>query len=103
MRTNNVRAAGRTVLHGLIVAILSVVLALPELYQALGLHPAEAGGLIGGVLAVSVVVARVMAVPAVDAWLRRFGLGIDQIHPPRNGAGGEVENTGEGGGGPASR
>lgn len=100
MRTNNVRAAGRTVVHGLVVAILSVLLALPELYQALGRNPAEAGGLIGVVIAVSAVVARVMAIPAVDAWLRTVGLAIDQIHSPRTGAGGGVENTGEGEGGP---
>lgn len=103
MRTNNARAAGRTVLHGLVVALVSVLLAVPEIYQALGHHPAEAGGIIGGLIVVSTVVARVMAVPAVEAWLRRFGLGIDQIHPPRSGAG-EVENTGEDrGGGPVSR
>ena len=78
MRINHARAAARTVLHGLLVAIVVIGVAAPEVIRALGIE--GTGGLVGGLVAVSAVIARVMAVPAVDAWLRRLGISVAQIH-----------------------
>lgn len=78
MRINHVRAAARTIAHGLLVAVVVVGVAAPEVIRALGIE--GTGGLVGCLLAVSVVIARVMAVPAVDAWLRRLGISVAQIH-----------------------
>lgn len=80
MKIDHVRAAVRTVLHGLVVAVLTLLLAAPEIYQDLGYHAAEATGIVAGILALSTIVARLMALPVIDAWLRTFGLAIGQIH-----------------------
>lgn len=85
MKINHVRAAFRTVLHGLIVTVLTLLLAAPEIYQGLGYHAAEATGIVAGILALSTIVARLMALPIIDDWLKKYGLSIEQIHSKKNG------------------
>jgi len=80
MRIHHTRAAARTVLHGVIVTAAGLLLAAPEIYRAVGGDPATATGVIGAIIALSAVVARLMAVPALDGLLRRIGISVEQIH-----------------------
>jgi len=70
----------RTIVQVAIPAFLSFALVLPAIIEALGL-PADAElrlwlvALAAGVTAVAGAISRVMAIPAVNAWLIKVGLG----------------------------
>lgn len=67
---------GRSILGGLITAAILVPLAV----QAAGIDvTAEGYGWIAGVLGVLAAVTRIMAVPAVNAWLAKVGLGAGDV------------------------
>jgi len=70
----------RTVVAVGIPAFLTLALVLPQVIEALGLPVTSElyGWLVGlaaGVTAVAGAITRVMAIPAVNAWLVRVGLG----------------------------
>jgi hypothetical protein len=109
MRINHGRAAARTVLHGVLVAAVVIAVTAPQVVQALGLE--GTGGVVGGLVVASVVIARLMALPAVEALLRHLGISVQDIHdelgggPAGGGAGGSrgsgnrsVEEQGPGSG-----
>lgn len=70
----------RTLVQVAIPAFLSFALVLPAIIEALGL-PADAElrlwliAVAAGVTAVAGAISRVMAIPAVNAWLIKIGLG----------------------------
>jgi hypothetical protein len=70
----------RTIVQVGIPAYLAFALVLPQIIEALGL-PVDSQlrlwlvGVATGVTAVAGAIARVMAIPAVNAWLTRVGLG----------------------------
>ena len=70
----------RTVVAVLIPAFLGFAVLLPQLIDALGL-PDDSTlrlwllGIAAGVTAVAGAITRIMAIPAVNAWLTRIGLG----------------------------
>jgi hypothetical protein len=84
MRINHGRAAARTILHGVLVAAVAIAVIAPQL----GIE--DMGGVVGGLVAVSVVIARVMALPAVEALLRRLGISVQDIHDELGGVDGSV-------------
>jgi len=90
MRINHARAAARTVLHGVLVAAVVIAVTAPQVVQTLGLE--GTGGVVGGLVMASVVIARLMALPAVEALLRRLGISVQDIHDELGGgpAGGEA-------------
>lgn len=75
----------RTVVQVGIPAFLAFALVLPQIISAVGL-PVESGlylwlvGLAAGVTAVAAGLSRVMAIPAVNAWLVKVGLGSVPKH-----------------------
>jgi hypothetical protein len=77
------RATWRTVVQGILSTVLVLGVALPvvagildeEIGYLLGEHAvAVIVSISAGVAAVAGALARIMAVPAVDAWLKRLGL-----------------------------
>lgn len=70
----------RTLVQTAIPAFLGFALVLPAIIEALGL-PVDSElqlwlvALAAGVTAVATAIARVMAIPAVNAWLTKIGLG----------------------------
>jgi hypothetical protein len=70
----------RTLVQTAIPSFLTFALVLPAIIEALGL-PADSElrlwliALAAGVTAVATAIARVMAIPAVNAWLIKIGLG----------------------------
>lgn len=88
MRIHHGRAAARTILHGVLVAAVVIAVAAPQVVQALGLE--GTGGVVGGLVMASVVIARLMALPAVEALLRRLGISVQDIHDELGGVDGSV-------------
>ncbi len=70
----------RTIVAVIIPAFLGFAVLLPQLIDALGL-PDDSTlrlwllGIAAGVTAVAAAITRIMAIPAVNAWLTRIGLG----------------------------
>lgn len=70
----------RTIIQVGIPSFLGLALLLPQLIEALGL-PADSElrlwmvGVAAAVTAVAAALARIMAIPAVNAWLTKIGLG----------------------------
>lgn len=70
----------RTIVAVVIPAFLGFAVLLPQLIDALGL-PDDSTlrlwllGIAAGVTAVAAAITRIMAIPAVNAWLTRIGLG----------------------------
>lgn len=70
----------RTIIQVGIPAFLTFALVLPQIIEALGL-PVDSGlrlwlvGVAAVVTAVAAAITRVMAIPAVNAWLMKIGLG----------------------------
>jgi len=68
-----------------IPTFLALALVLPQIIDALGL-PVESAlylwlvGLAAGVTAVAAAITRIMAIPAVNAWLTKVGLGSVPKH-----------------------
>lgn len=75
----------RTAVQVGIPAFLALALVLPQIIDAAGL-PVESAlyiwlvGLAAGVTAVAAALSRIMAIPAVNAWLTKVGLGSVPKH-----------------------
>lgn len=75
MNPSEVRPWRRT-LRTAVQTALALAVAVPGIYSAAtGNSPEEATGWAAGAILLAATVARVMAVPAVDAFLSRYGLG----------------------------
>jgi hypothetical protein len=66
-----VRRPWRSTIRTVFQALLGLAVILPIMVQTAGLDPATIPWL-AGVLAIAAAVTRLMAVPAVEGWLRRF-------------------------------
>ena len=75
-----VRHPWRTVLRGVIVALLALIPILPEIIETSGLGTVP---WIAAVGAVAAAITRVLALPAVEAWLRTYlpGLAAEPYYP----------------------
>lgn len=82
MEPTQVQRPWRATVRTIVQALIGLAVLVPVLVQALGLE--HAAPWIAGVLAVSSAVTRVMALPAVEEWLRRFvpWLAADTEPPP---------------------
>lgn len=70
-----VRRPWRATVRTLVAAAVAIASIAPWIYQGATLHdPSEATGLVGQVLAVCAAVTRVLALPQVETFLRKFKL-----------------------------
>jgi len=76
------RTTLRTIIQTAIPAILTFVVIVPELIEAVLAEPsipdelrAILGGVAAGVIAVAGIIARIMAIPGVESWLQKMKVG----------------------------
>lgn len=80
---SQVRHPWRSVLRSVIQIGLPLLAGAPLIYTAATGHdPGEATGAAVAVLAVAAGITRVMALPVVDQFLTRIGLGAEPKNPP---------------------
>ncbi|WP_018135453.1 hypothetical protein [Acaricomes phytoseiuli] len=75
------RYPGRATIRTALALLLPLIAGAPLIYQAATGHdPAAAGGIAAGILALAAGITRVMALPVVNDFLSRIGLGAE---PPQ--------------------
>lgn len=80
--TSQTRYPWKATLRTAIALVLPLLIGAPAIYQAAtGQEPAAAAGIAGLILAVAAGITRVMALPAVNAFLSQIGLGAEPAQP----------------------